>query len=85
MEVERVQRWISSALVMTVAALLASGLAILSSVSQQAGARPGLLIMSAATGLVAMVGVRLINAKRIITPWLAIGLLPALVVGYLTR
>jgi hypothetical protein len=84
-EVERVQRWVSSALVMTVASLLAGGLAVLSAVSGRPGARPGLLIISEVTGFLAMIGVRLINAKPLPTPWLALGALPPLVGWLLTR
>lgn len=85
MEVRRVQRWVMSAMLMTVAALFAGGLAVLSGVSVQPGARPGLLILSAVTGLIAMTGVRLINAKALATPWLALGLVPALAGWIFTR
>ncbi len=81
MEVERVQRWVASALVLTVATLFATGMAILSGTVDRAGARPGLLIISGVVGLMAMAGVRAINVKRILTPWLLLGLLPAVVVG----
>jgi hypothetical protein len=80
-EVERVQRWVASALVLTVATLFATGMAILSGTVDRAGARPGLLIISAVVGLMAMAGTRAINVKSILTPWLLLGLLPAVVVG----
>ena len=32
-------------------------------------------------GLMAMAGMRAINLKRILTPWLLLGLLPAVMVG----
>jgi hypothetical protein len=81
MEVERVQRWVASALVLTVATLFATGMAILSGTVDRAGAQPGLLIISGVVGLMAMAGMRAINVKRILTPWLLLGLLPAVVVG----
>lgn len=81
MEVERVQRWVASALVLTVATLFATGMAILSGTVDRAGARPGLLGISCVVGLMAMTGVRVINGKRLLTPWLVLGLLPAVVVG----
>jgi hypothetical protein len=81
MEVERVQRWVASALVLTVATLFATGMAILSGTVDRAGAKPGLLIISGVVGLMAMAGMRAINLKRILTPWLLLGLLPAVVVG----
>jgi hypothetical protein len=80
-EVERVQRWVMSALLLTVCCLFASGMAVLSGTVDRAGARPGLLIVSGVVGLMAMSGVRAINLKRILTPWLLLGLLPAVVVG----
>jgi hypothetical protein len=80
-EVERVQRWVMSALLITVCTLFATGMAILSGIVDRAGARPGLLIISGVVGLMAMAGVRAINLKRILTPWLLLGLLPAVVVG----
>ncbi len=81
MEVERVQRWVASALVLTVATLFATGLAVLSGTVDRAGARPGLLGISSVVGLMAVAGVRVINQKRVLTPWLLLGLLPAVVVG----
>jgi hypothetical protein len=81
-EVERVQRWVMSALVLTVCGIFATGMAILSGTVDRAGARPGLLGISGVVGLMAMAGMRAINLKRILTPWLLLGLLPAVVVGF---
>jgi hypothetical protein len=80
-EVERVQRWVASALVLTVATLFATGLAILSGTVDRAGARPGLLAISCVVGLMAMAGVRVINGRPVLTPWLVLAFLPAVVVG----
>jgi hypothetical protein len=80
-DVERVQRWVASALVLTVASLFATGMAILSGTVDRAGARPGLLTISSVVGLMAMSGVRVINSRRVLSPWLLVGLLPAAVVG----
>jgi hypothetical protein len=80
-QVERVQRWVASALVLTVATLFATGMAILSGTVDRAGARPGLLTISSVVGLMAMSGVRVINSRRVLSPWLLLGLLPAAVVG----
>jgi hypothetical protein len=81
MQVERVQRWVMSTLLLTVATLFATGMAILSGIVDRAGARPGLLIISGLVGLMAMAGMRAINLKSLLTPWLLLGLLPAIVVG----
>lgn len=79
MQVERVQKWVISALLLTVATIFASGMSILAGVAEGAGARPGLLVIAAVVGLAAMIGVRLINQKSLLTPWLTLGLLPAAV------
>ena len=81
MEVERVQRWVMSTLLLTVCTLFATGMAILSGTVDRPGAKPGLLILSGIVGLMAMAGLRALNLKRILTPWLLLGLLPAAIVG----
>ena len=85
MEVEKVQQWVLSALVTVTATIFAGGLALLSSTSNRAGARPGLLVLSGVVGLLALVAVRLINRKSVPSPWLVLGLLPAVLGWYLTR
>ena len=74
-----------STLLLTVCALFATGLAILSGTVARAGARPGMLFISGVVGLMAMAGMRAINLKRILTPWLLLGLLPAVLVGLYYR
>lgn len=85
MEVQRVQRWVMSALLLTVTFILAGGMALLSATSVHAGARPGLLIIAVILGLVGIAGIRVINALPPFTPWLVLGALPALVGWLLTR
>lgn len=82
MEIERVQRWVMSGMLVTVMFIFAGGLALLSATSAQDGARPGLLVMAVIVGLVGVAGVRVIHAKSLLTPWLLTGLAPALL-GYL--
>jgi hypothetical protein len=79
--VEQVQRWILSALLLTVCFIFATGMAVLAGIVDRAGAEPGLLMISGVVGLMAMVGMRAINLKPILTPWLLLGLLPAAAVG----
>jgi hypothetical protein len=74
MQVERVQRWVMSALLLTVSTLFATGMAVLSGTVDRAGARPGLLVISGLVGLMAMAGMRAINLKSLLTPWLLLGL-----------
>jgi hypothetical protein len=85
MEVERVQRWVMSALLVTVAFIFAGGLALLSASSLQDGARPGLLVMATIVGVLGIVRVRVIHAKSLFTPWLLAGVLPALLGWLVTR
>ncbi|MBD8868852.1 hypothetical protein [Nocardioides donggukensis] len=81
MQVEQVQRWVMSALVMVTGLIFAGGLCFLAGATDgaQPGARPGLLVIAAAVGLLTMVGARLIHLSRPVSPWLLVGLLPALV------
>lgn len=83
MQVERVQRWVMSALVLTTATIFATGISLLSGRSEQAGAKPGLLSMAVVVELVALAAVRVINQKRVLTVWLALAVLPAALVWLL--
>ncbi len=82
MQVERVQKWVMSALLLTTATIFAGGLSVLAGSADRAGAKPGLLVIAGVVGLMAMAGVRIINQKRIASPWLLLGLLPSLVGWY---
>ena len=82
MQVERVQRWVMSALLLTVATIFAGGLSVLAGTVVRAGAEPGLLTIAGVVGLMAMAGVRIINEKPVLSPWLLLGLLPAAVGSY---
>jgi hypothetical protein len=84
-EVERVQRWVMSALLVTVLFIFAGGMALLSDSSVQAGARPALLALSAVVGVIGILGVRVIHTKSLVTPWLLAGGLPALLGWLVTR
>lgn len=79
MDIIRVQRWVASSLTLTVAFVWAGGMVALALVTfdDRDGAKVGVIVMSAVIGVVAMVGVRLINQRPWLSPWLAIGLLPA--------
>ena len=85
MEIERVQHWVMSAILLTVATLFAGGMALASATSVHEGARPGLLTISVVVGLMGMGGVRVINARPIVTPWLVLGAMPAFLGWFLTR
>jgi hypothetical protein len=82
MEIERVQKWVMTALMMTTAVIFATGLALLAGQSDQPGAKPGLLAIAAAVGVLAVAAARVIHQKSVVTPWLALGVIPSAVVGY---
>lgn len=71
-----------SALLLTTATIFAGGLSVLAGSSDRAGAKPGLLVIAGVVGLMAMAGVRVINQKPVASPWLLVGLLPAVVGWY---
>ncbi|WP_067428419.1 hypothetical protein [Nocardioides jensenii] len=79
MKVERVQRWVMSALLTTVGFILAGGLCFLAAVADRPGARPGLLIIAAIVGTITLAGVRTINQLSILSAWLVLGLVPSAV------
>jgi hypothetical protein len=82
MQVERVQRWVMSGLLLTTATVFAGGLTVLAGSVDRAGAKPGLLVIAGVVGLMAMSGVRVINQLPVLSPWLLVGLLPAAVGSY---
>ena len=81
MEIVRVQRWVASALTLTVAFVWAGGMvlgALITIDQDRKGAQIGILVMAAIIGVLAIVGVRLINQLSWLTPWLLAGLIPSL-------
>jgi len=83
MEIERVQKWVMTALMLTTAVIFAVGLSLLAGQADRAGAKPGLLIIASVVGVVAVAAARVIHQKSVLTPLLVLGVLPAVVVGFL--
>ncbi|KRF17681.1 hypothetical protein ASG90_04795 [Nocardioides sp. Soil797] len=79
MRVEQVQRLVMSVLLATVGFIFAGGLCLLAAVADRPGARPGLLVVAGFVGVLTMAGIRTINQRSIVTPWLAVGLLPSVI------
>jgi FtsH-binding integral membrane protein len=82
MEIDRVQKWVMSALMLTTAVIFAVGLALLAANNDRPGAKPGLLIIAGAVGLLAFGAARVIHQKSVVSPWLLVGVLPAAVGWY---
>ena len=83
MQIEHVQRWVQTGLLVTTAVIFAGGLALLAgSVADKGGAKPGLLIISAIVGVLAMAGARLIHQRSVLSPVLLLGLVPAAIGWY---
>ena len=81
MDVERVQMWVMTSLMMTTAVIFAAGLALLAGNNDRAGAKPGLMIIAGVVGVLAVAAARLIHQKSVLTPLLLLGVLPALIGG----
>ena len=80
-DLARVQRWVMSTLAVTTILHLAAGLVIAAVFMDESrqGARIGLAVIAAIIGMLAVVTGRLIHTKSPLTPWLLLGLIPALV------
>ena len=85
MSLSQVQKWVLSALAFVTIEHLAGGIVLAASspTSVHVAARVGLLVMATVTGVLAVVLVRAIHGKRLLSPWLLVGLLPGLVGAWL--
>ena len=80
MHITRVQRWVGSTLILTVAFVWTLGMTLgaLYTIEQsRQGAQVGIFVMAAIINLIAMVGVRMLNELSWITPWLLVALIPS--------
>ena len=82
MQVEQVQKWVISALVLTTAGVFAAGLVILANTVDRPGAFPVLLTIATMVCLLAIVGVRVLHQLSILTPWLIFAAIPVAVGFY---
>jgi hypothetical protein len=81
-DITRVQRWVASALTLTVAYVWIAGMVLgaLYTVDQSRdGAQVMIMVMAGIIGVAAIVGVRIINQLSWLTPWLLVGPLPGAV------
>lgn len=83
MKIERVQRWVMSSLLLLVGSMLSFGMVLatlLVIARSRTGAQVALLVMSSIVAAITICGVRLLNRRSLVTPWLVLAASP-LVVG----
>lgn len=78
-----VQRWVMSTLVAITILHLSTGLVVAAYFAPRLDARIGLLVISAAFGLIAFEAALLIHKHRPLSLWLLPGLVPAMIGAYL--
>jgi hypothetical protein len=83
MSLSSVQRWVMSTLVATTILHLAAGVVVAAYFSDRVDSQIGLLVISAAFGIIAIEAALLIHGHRPVSSWLLLGLVPALVGAYL--
>lgn len=77
MSLTQVQKWVMSSLAVTTILHLAVGLILAAAVVDEArtDARVGLLVIAGAFGVLAVVAGLAIHGRRLVSPWLLLGLL----------
>ncbi len=79
MSLGTVQKWVMSTLVATTILHLSAGVVVAAYFADRQSARIGLLVISAAFGLIAFEAALLIHKHRPVSAWLLLGLTPALI------
>ena len=81
-----VQRWVMSVLVVTTILHFSVGLAVAAVVvdGARADARVGLNVLAALTGVMAVAAARAIHRRPLVSPWLALGVVPGVVGAIVT-
>ncbi|HET7690196.1 MAG TPA: hypothetical protein VFK41_07455 [Nocardioidaceae bacterium] len=82
MSVGTVQKWVLSTLAATTILHMAGGLVLAAAFLDSTGKQIAMLVIATAFGVLAMVAARLIHQSKVLSPWLLLGLVPALVGGY---
>lgn len=76
--ITNVQRWVMTALLMTVALILAvSWVVIAGTIVEKQPGKIALLVNSAAFGVLGILASRVIHQKSLVTGWVVVGCLPA--------
>ncbi len=81
MSLEPVQRWVLSVLAATTIGHLAAGLVIAALYVEESrtDAQVGLSVVAGAFGIIAVAVFRAIHQKKLVSPWLVLGLVPTVV------
>ena len=81
MSLSQVQRWVMSVLAVTTVMHFAAGLVLAAAFLEttRAGAQVGLCVIAGVVGVLGVAAGFLIHQKSPFTPWLLVGLLPAVV------
>jgi hypothetical protein len=81
MHLEPVQKWVLSALAFTTIIHMAGGLVIAAMYvdDSRTDAQVGLNVLAAAFGVIAIAVARAIHQKKLVSPWLLLGLVPGIV------
>jgi hypothetical protein len=81
-----VQRWVMSVLVVTTILHFSAGLAVAAVVvdGARADAKVGLNVLAALTGVLAVAAARAIHRRAVLSPWLALGLVPGVIGAIVT-
>ena len=85
MSTVQVQKWVVTVLLVVVVGHLAEALVIfaLMAPKDHPASRIGLLIIASVVGLLGAGGVRAVHGRRLVSPWLLLGLIPAATGVYL--
>ncbi|HSJ20425.1 MAG TPA: hypothetical protein VK964_07605 [Nocardioidaceae bacterium] len=83
MSLTGVQRWVMSTLAVTTILHLAAGLVVAALYVDTLDAQIGLLVIAAAFGVIALAVGLMIHQRKPLSPWLVLGVLPAVVGAFL--
>jgi hypothetical protein len=83
MSLTGVQRWVMSTLAVTTILHLAAGLVVAALYVDTLDAQVGLLVIAAAFGAIAVAVGLMIHQRKPLSPWLVLGVLPAVVGAFL--
>ena len=86
MEITKVQQWVASSMAFMIGMISSVAMAaysVWSDTLAENGNAVGLWVMSGVVGVLTMVGCLLIHRRSPFSPWLLVGILPAVVSGFL--